>query len=194
MEEEGQTYRHAAAYRGEGYMLCMFLLLACTKADPEPIVTDVPIPVVENVIDAPPLVLPNEGLRPDLSSLSPLSPEGEAPEIGAGPLVLALWASWCPPCQKELPHLQELQSMGVPILAASVDLPDARERAVLLHGKVSPELRAAWAPELAVALGTEAIPALYVYDSQGQLVWHAEETFTEEELGRALYRSGIRRR
>jgi thiol-disulfide isomerase/thioredoxin len=174
----------------------MLLLLACVKTQPQPPAAE-DQPVVEAVEALQPVAdedLPHDGLRPDLSDLDPLKEGDPVPEVGSGPLVLALWASWCPPCRKELPHLQELQEAGVPILAASVDLPTGRDKAVALHSQISPELKSAYAPELALALRTVAIPALYVYDSQGQLVWYAEETFTEDELDRALVRSGVRRR
>ncbi len=169
----------------------MVLLFACVASSSPPLVLEESSPLEQPVAAED---LPNDGVRPTLSDLSPLRDGDPAPEIGAGPLVLALWASWCPPCREELPHLQELQQLGVPVLAASVDLPTGRGKAVELHAAISPELRSAYAPELALKLGTVAIPALYVYDSQGQLVWYAEENFTAEELDRALVRSGVRRR
>jgi len=44
-----------------------------------------------------------------------------------GPVVISFWATWCKPCLRELPHLQEIYNMyrdrGFSMLAISVDSP-----------------------------------------------------------------------
>ncbi|MFQ6104468.1 MAG: peroxiredoxin family protein [Candidatus Glassbacteria bacterium] len=44
-----------------------------------------------------------------------------------GPVVINFWATWCKPCIRELPHLQEIydryKEAGVSLLAISVDSP-----------------------------------------------------------------------
>jgi len=47
--------------------------------------------------------------------------------VEKGPVVVSFWATWCKPCLRELPHLQELydeyKEKGVSMLAISVDSP-----------------------------------------------------------------------
>ena len=48
-------------------------------------------------------------------------------EVGAGPLVLDFWATWCKPCIKELPVLQEIftdyEKRGVRVVTINIDGP-----------------------------------------------------------------------
>jgi cytochrome c biogenesis protein CcmG/thiol:disulfide interchange protein DsbE len=47
--------------------------------------------------------------------------------LESGPVVISFWATWCKPCVRELPHLQEIydkyKDRGFSVLAISVDSP-----------------------------------------------------------------------
>ena len=43
-----------------------------------------------------------------------------------GPAVINLWASWCGPCRKEMPILEELQQSDAGVEVIGVDFQDAR--------------------------------------------------------------------
>ena len=47
--------------------------------------------------------------------------------LGQGPMLISFWATWCKPCVKELPHLQELyekyKDKGFLVVAISEDSP-----------------------------------------------------------------------
>jgi thiol-disulfide isomerase/thioredoxin len=46
--------------------------------------------------------------------------------VGEGLTVVSLWATWCGPCKKELPMLEELSGEGVSVIGVNVgDSPDA---------------------------------------------------------------------
>lgn len=67
--------------------------------------------------EAPDFQLKNlEGERVALSDL-----------LGKGPVLISFWATWCKPCIKELPHLQELHDKykedGLSVVAISEDAP-----------------------------------------------------------------------
>ncbi len=48
--------------------------------------------------------------KSELPSLSKLKfVKGKAPEEGKV-VIVDIWATWCPPCMKSIPHLIELQS------------------------------------------------------------------------------------
>jgi peroxiredoxin len=47
--------------------------------------------------------------------------------LGKGPILISFWATWCKPCIKELPHLQEMydeyREQGFLVIAISEDTP-----------------------------------------------------------------------
>jgi peroxiredoxin len=77
---------------------------------------------------------PRQGfLAPDftLNSL-----EGESitlSELHGNPVVLNLWASWCPPCRSEMPAIQEVyeanRERGLMVLAVNMTAQDSRSAA-----------------------------------------------------------------
>jgi thiol-disulfide isomerase/thioredoxin len=89
------------------------------------------------------------------------------------PTVLALWAPWCPHCQKELPILsevaQEFPSVKLLTIVTAVDLhpgptPDGylRSRGLALATALDDENGT-----LGTALGLQAFPTVYFVDAQG---------------------------
>lgn len=84
-----------------------------------------------------------------------------------------LWASWCVPCQKEIPHLQKLEQemngKNIKFLSVSIDRKAADWKKKLqqldLHGLQ-------WHDEggkLANALNVKGIPFFLIYDKEGKL-------------------------
>ena len=71
-----------------------------------------------------PAVLDNEPRRGDTLTLPPLTDiDGNAFELGAykqRPVVLNIWRSWCVPCRKEMPELQELDGRVTSLGALAV--------------------------------------------------------------------------
>jgi len=86
-----------------------------------------------------------------------------------GPLILSLWASWCGPCQIELPLVDqlvgELISDGVVVqpLAISID-EDPRPYRRQLQRKPFAHLRSGRDPSLLSALGGSSLPVTWVID------------------------------
>jgi len=101
--------------------------------------------------------------------------EGDRPleELAAepGPLVLSLWASWCGPCQEELPRLDalvgRLQADGLAVqpVAISVD-DDPRPYRRQLRRSPLPHLRTGRDPTLLAALGASSLPITWVVDDE----------------------------
>lgn len=74
--------------------------------------------------------------RPSLKTLAYRSRDGAAKTLNAshtGPLLITLWASWCPPCLAELKefaeHEHQLRKRGVTVLALNVDGLDPESKA-----------------------------------------------------------------
>lgn len=94
-------------------------------------------------------------------------------------VLLNVWATWCPPCRKEMPSLDRLNAKRggaeFEVVALSIDhdpslvLPFYRETGIkTLRGYFDPDVRAS------AALGTFAVPATLLIDKSGR------------EIGRAL--------
>lgn len=90
-------------------------------------------------------------------------------------VILAFWASWCEPCQEELPALSALaraaREEGLPLEIVAISLDEsprdfARGRARLdLTG-----LRVAHAPSLGARLGVSSLPTTWLLDADGQAI------------------------
>ncbi|WP_422358185.1 prolipoprotein diacylglyceryl transferase family protein [Qipengyuania flava] len=67
------------------------------------------------------LLRPDPRPLPDLPQLARLSGESVTPNDLAGrPFVVNLWATWCPPCRRELPMLADVAANSdIPILLAN---------------------------------------------------------------------------
>ena len=88
-------------------------------------------------------------------------------------LVLNFWATWCPPCEEELPslmHMQDrLRARGVTVLGVSIDVDgDAYHRFLQQRGVNFMTIRD---PEqkIPTVYGTTGWPETYIIDRQGVL-------------------------
>ena len=86
-------------------------------------------------------------------------------------LVLNFWATWCPPCEEELPSLMRMQdrlrTRGVTVLGVSIDVDgDAYHRFLQQRGVNFMTVRD---PEQKIPslYGTSGWPETYIIDRQG---------------------------
>jgi thiol-disulfide isomerase/thioredoxin len=100
-------------------------------------------------------------------------------------VIINFWATWCPPCRKEMPDFIEFQKAhkdDVVILAISLD----RKKNVVKPyadktGMNFPVLYGS--PEVADLFGGIAsIPQTFIYDSSGKLVKHFTGMIGESDL------------
>ena len=146
-------------------------------------------------------------LAAELGTLAPLASPRPAPDTafqtgdGASrrlsdysgkPLIVNLWATWCPPCVAELPSLAALaRDLGqdVLILPISSDRGGARtvEAFYAAHGIASLPVLTDRDSALMHALGARGLPTTYVIDATGRIVgmeeggmdWTAPEVAAE---------------
>jgi peroxiredoxin len=112
-----------------------------------------------------------------------------------GKVVLVnFWATWCPPCRKEMPDLETLyerfQSQGLVILAISDEEdekvePFVRERKVTFPVLLDPERKV---NDLFVVNG---IPKTFVYDREGKFVAQSIDMRTQKQFLEMLGKAGI---
>lgn len=94
------------------------------------------------------------------------------PEIAGKPLILEFWATWCPPCRKSIPHLNDLyakyKSQGLVIIGVSNEKKEVVQK-FLQTTKMDyyPALDA----NLAKTFGVTGIPHAVLVDKTGKIVW-----------------------
>jgi len=89
------------------------------------------------------------------------------------PVVLNLWASWCPPCRREMPVFQQAQAAFPDIAFVMVNQGEsaqqaraflARERLAFNDVLLDP------ASQAMRAMGSRGLPTTLFFDAQGRLV------------------------
>ncbi|KAF1065923.1 MAG: Thiol-disulfide oxidoreductase ResA [Pseudomonas citronellolis] len=99
----------------------------------------------------------------------------EAPLVQAPgrPLVLNLWASWCPPCRREMPALQAAQQrypqFDFVFVNQGEDAPSV-EQFLKASGLTLAQVRLDEAAELGRAVGSGALPTTLFYSAEGRLL------------------------
>ena len=114
------------------------------------------------------------------------------------PVLVNLWATWCAPCVKELPTLDQLaRSEGGRLSVVAIsqdDGPHASVEAFLKTHKIE-TLDSYQDPKMALAgaLGAEVMPTSVLYDANGKEVWRyvGDEDWTGAEAAKLLAEAGV---
>jgi thiol-disulfide isomerase/thioredoxin len=112
-----------------------------------------------------------------------------------GKVVLVnFWATWCPPCRKEMPDLETLyqrfKDQGLVVLAISDE--DANKvKPFLATRKVSYPVLLDTGRKVNALLHIEGIPKSFVYDRQGKLVAQAIDMRTQKQFLGMLSQAGL---
>ena len=88
-------------------------------------------------------------------------------------VVLDFWATWCPPCRREIPDFIDLQkeygSQGVQVVGIALDEPDKVQAFARQNGMNYPVLLGS--DEISMRYGgIEGIPTTFVIDKSGKIV------------------------
>jgi thiol-disulfide isomerase/thioredoxin len=109
------------------------------------------------------------------------------------PLVLNIWATWCPPCRSEMPSLQRLadrlEAAGIGVAALSVDEDANLVREFVLKYGIRFPVAIAAAPGAAMsALGAVALPLTVYVDADGRIIEHVlgQRDWADEALARDI--------
>ena len=106
-------------------------------------------------------------------------PQGRTLNTGAlqgQPVLVSLWATWCAPCVKEMPMLDELAADyrgKLRVVTVSQDLLGAKQVVPFFAARKFTLLEPWLDPQgtLGTALGDAALPTSVLYDARGQEVW-----------------------
>lgn len=89
------------------------------------------------------------------------------------PTALNLWATWCPPCQREMPILQHAQAADTDVNFVFVNQGETPETIARYLGRYQLSLRNVLVDARLQAgsiLGQQALPTTLFFDARGQLV------------------------
>ncbi len=119
-------------------------------------------------------------------------------DLRGQPVLLNLWATWCAPCRLEMPDLaklhHDLSPKGLKVVGLSIDAAGAMEDIrTLVRNESIPYLIVHDVEGKAASLFDAAtLPASFLYDRSGQLVWERRGPLTagdpsfQESLAAAL--------
>jgi thiol-disulfide isomerase/thioredoxin len=88
------------------------------------------------------------------------------------PVVVNLWATWCPPCIREMPVLQQAQQQRRDVQFVFVDQGEQPERIrafLAARGLALDHVLLDAGGELAREMGARGLPTTFFFDAQGQL-------------------------
>jgi peroxiredoxin len=113
-----------------------------------------------------------------------------------GKVVLVnFWATWCPPCRKEMPDLQALydkyKDQGLVVLSIS-DEDAAKVTPFIAERKISYPVLLDPARKVNEEFVVEGIPKSFVYDREGKLVAQTIDMRTRSQFQQMLAAAGLR--
>jgi peroxiredoxin len=102
-------------------------------------------------------------------------------------LILSFWATWCDPCQRELPGFERvyrrLRSRGIRFIAVNTDGPHAREAVAATSKRLGLTMPVALDDgEVADRYGVSAIPQTVIVDGGGRVRGVYVGVYDEREL------------
>jgi peroxiredoxin len=110
-------------------------------------------------------------------------------------VLVNFWATWCPPCRKEMPDLNALYKQfsprGLVILAIS-DEEMAEVKPFVEERKIAYPILLDPGSKVHKALAVEGIPRTLLYDRQGKLVAQAIDMRTRGQFLELLSQAGLR--
>jgi peroxiredoxin len=110
-------------------------------------------------------------------------------------VLLNFWATWCPPCRKEMPDLEALylrfKDQGLVVLAVS-DEDAAKVSPFLAERNITYPVLLDPGRKVNEQLQVEGIPKSFVYDRGGKLVAQSIDMRTQRQFLEMLAQAGLR--
>jgi peroxiredoxin len=115
-------------------------------------------------------------------------------ELHGKVVLVNFWATWCPPCRKELPDLnalyQRFKGQGLVVLAVSDEKREVVRRFVSHHGLSYPVLLDG-GDQVNKLFRIDGIPKSFVYDREGKLVAESIDMRTVHQFLGMLKLAGL---
>ena len=110
-------------------------------------------------------------------------------------VMLNFWATWCPPCRKEMPDLELLyrkfEPQGLVILGVSDDDPEKVRAFVQKQGTTYPVLLDPGS-KVNQLLNINGIPKTFIYDRDGKIVAQSIDMRTQKQFLEMLAVAGLK--
>lgn len=116
-------------------------------------------------------------------------------ELKGKVVLVNFWATWCPPCRKEMPDLEKLykEFAGQGFVVLSISDEDlAKVRPFIEKGKFSYPVLLDPGRKVNDEFVVEGIPKSFVYDRDGKLVAQSIDMRTEHQFREMLALAGLR--
>ncbi len=121
--------------------------------------------------------------------------EWKRAELKGKVVLLNFWATWGPPCRKEMPDLEKLynefKAKGFVVLAVSDEEASKVNPFIAEHKYTFPVALDA-GRALNTEFGVDGIPKSFVYDRSGKIVATAIDMRTENQMRKMLARAGLK--
>lgn len=105
---------------------------------------------------------------------STLNYVGTKPELAGKPLLLEFWATWCPPCRKSIPHLNEIHAKykdrGLMVVGVT-DEPNALIKKFQKDVPMDYAVATDTGGRLNEKMGVSSIPTAFLINKSGEIVW-----------------------
>jgi peroxiredoxin len=115
-------------------------------------------------------------------------------ELKGKVVLVNFWATWCPPCRKEMPDLQALydkyQEQGFVVLSISDEEP-AKVQPFITERKITYPVLLDPGRKVNEEFQVEGIPKTFVYDREGKLVAQSMDMRTRTQFEEMLAQSGL---
>ena len=117
---------------------------------------------------------------------------GESVQLSSyqgGPLVINLWATWCPPCRREMPVLQKAQTQNQDVTFLFVNQGESMQSVSTFletQGLSLNNVLFDSSGQLGQKVGSMALPTTLFYSPQGRLLSSHLGELSEASLARAL--------
>jgi len=109
-------------------------------------------------------------------------------------VLLNFWATWCPPCRKEMPDLETLYqrfgSQGLVILGVS-DEEATKVRPFIEQQKISYPVLLDSGRKVNELFQIEGIPKTFIYDREGKIVAQSIDMRTQKQFLEMLGKAGL---
>ena len=110
-------------------------------------------------------------------------------------VLLNFWATWCPPCRKEMPDLEALyrqfQPQGLLVLGISDDEPDKVKTFAEQQGITYPVLLDPGS-KVNKSFHINGIPKTFIYDREGKIVAQSIDMRTRRQFLEMLAQAGLK--